>query len=237
MTAKAIQEIVYMENTMETTIGSRLPEELGSLYQLTHNYIVVGQRMALLLREKGFTFNDFERLTIVLSESVPEGEAVLSERITDKWMRYVDYGVARETLNALSAQEQEDAVLVIAQSVLKQLFCDTPEKAAMVDEAVAEIRAHLEEIDIVYQSKQDKTVRVETIVTIFREGPCRMLARISDTEGKLLTEQVLSDCDNLQQALQYSGTILIRKNRVVIKPINNVMTKELQPIEIPFEIE
>ena len=55
--------------------------------------------------------------------------------------------------------------------------------------------------------------------------------------GKLLTEQELCQCDNLQQALQYSGTILIRKNRVVIKPINNVTTKELQPIEIPFEIE
>lgn len=236
MTAKLIQEVVYMENTMETTVGSRLPEALGSLYQLTENYIVVGQKMALLLREKGFTFNDFERLTIVLSESVPMGESVLSERITDKWMRYVDYGVARERLNALSADEQEEAVLVIAQNVFKALFADTEEKAAMVDAAVEDIRANMEEIDIVYQSKQDKTVKVETVITLFRQGHCRIMAKVYDTADVLLTEQLLSDCDNLQQALQYSGTILIRKNRVVIKPINNVMTKELQPIEIPFEL-
>ena len=237
MTAKIIQEIVFMENTMETTIGSRLPEEAGSLYQLADGYIVVGQKMALLLREKGFTLMDFDRLTIVLSEAVPEGAIVFSERITDKWMRYVDYGIKRDALNALTAKEQEDALLEIAQRILRELFVDTAEKAAMLEEAVEAIKAHAEEIDIVYQSKQDKVVRVESVVTIYSNGHCRLAAKIMNLEGKLLTEQELCQCDYLQQALQYSGTILIRKNRVVIKPINNVTTKELQPIEIPFEIE
>lgn len=237
MTAKVIQEIVFMENTMETTIGSRLPEEAGSLYQLAEGYIVVGQKMALLLREKGFTLMDFDRLTIVLSEAVPEGAIVFSERITDKWMRYVDYGIKRDVLNALTPKEQEDALLEIAQRVLRELFVDTAEKAAMLEEAVKAIQTYTEEIDIVYQSKQDKVVRVESVVTIYSSGHCRLAAKIMDLEGKLLTEQELCQCDNLQQALQYSGTILIRKNRVVIKPINNVTTKELQPIEIPFEVE
>lgn len=237
MTAKVIQEIVFMENTMETTIGSRLPEEAGSIYQLAEGYSVVGQKMALLLREKGFTLMDFDRLTIVLSEAVPEGAIVFSERITDKWMRYVDYGIKAASVNSMTAEGQEDALLEAAQRVLRELFVDTAEKAAILEEAVEAIKTHSEEIDIIYQAKQDKVVRVESIVTIYKDGHCRLRAKVTDLAGKLLTEQELCQGDNLQQTLQYSGTILIRKNRVVIKPINNVTTKELQPIEIPFELE
>lgn len=237
MTAKVIQEIVFMENTMETTIGSRLPEEAGSLYQLAEGYVVVGQKLALLLREKGFTLMDFERLTIVLSEAVPEGAIVFSERITDKWMRYVDYGMKAAAINNMTPEEQDNTLLEAAQRVLRELFVDTAEKAAMLEEAVEAIKTYDEEIDIVYQAKQDKIVRVESIVTIYKDGHCRLRAKVTDLSGQLLTEQELCQGDNLQQTLQYSGTILIRKNRVVIKPINNVTTKELQPIEIPFEVE
>lgn len=236
MTAKVIQEIVFMENTMETTIGSSLPEAVGTLYQLAEGYIAVGQKIALSLKEKGFTLMDFDHLTIVLSEAVPEEAIVFSERITNKWMRYVDYGIKRDRLNNLPSQKQEDALLDIAQRVLRELFVDTAEKAAMLDDTIAAIQAHRDGLDIVYQFKQDKVVRVENIVTIYPKGYCRLVAKISDLEGHLLTEQELCRCDNLQQALQYAGTILIRKNRVVIKPVNNVMTKELRPIEIPFEL-
>lgn len=37
------------------------------------------------------------------------------------------------------------------------------EKAAILEEAVEAIKTHSEEIDIIYQAKQDKVVRVESI--------------------------------------------------------------------------
>lgn len=35
-----------------------------------------------------------------------------------------------------------------------------------------------------------------------------------------------------EAALDHAGTILVRKNRVVVKPKNNVHTKNVQPLEI-----
>ena len=82
----------------------------------------------------------------------------------------------------------------------------------------------------------DKAVNVKVMAKLFDNGECQMNVLVESMAGKLIKEQQLVRAESLAQALQYAGTILIRKNRVVIKPINNVLTKDLQPVEIIFEL-
>ena len=236
MSAKLIQDISYMENTVQTTIGSRLPEAVGSLYYPSKHYAVIGQRFALLLREAGFTLPDFERLVIVFSQGLSDKEAYVSDRITDKWMRYVDYGLDSEGFNSLPEKEKQQRIFDLTRSILLKVFADNEDKREMVERAAQKIREYGEDLDIVYQMKNDKVVNVKVLLNIFDDEACKLSVKIEDMVGNLLVEQELVKAESLSQALQYCGTILIRKNRVVIKPINNVLTKDLQPVEIGFEL-
>ncbi len=236
MSAKVIRDISYMENTVQTTIGSRLPEEVGEIYHPSKHYAVIGQRFALLLREAGFKLTDFERLVIVFSQAMPKGEAAISERITDKWMRYVDYGLSVEDFERLSDAEKQQEIFQLTKAILLNFFADTKEKKRMVEDAAKKIENDGEALDIVYQMKNDKAVNVKVMAKLFDNGECQMNVLVESMAGKLIKEQQLVRAESLAQALQYAGTILIRKNRVVIKPINNVLTKDLQPVEIIFEL-
>ena len=59
---------------------------------------------------------------IVFSQAMPKGEAAISERITDKWMRYVDYGLSVEDFERLSDAEKQQASNRAKKQLNHQLF-------------------------------------------------------------------------------------------------------------------
>lgn len=234
MSEKVIKDIRYFESSTANIAGNSLPTVVGELYDLPKGYVTIGEKFALLLRERAFLLTGYDHLYINLSTYLPDGESVLSERISEKWFRYLDYGLDPKRMNDLSDEEKMVLLIDVTCELLLR-FCVKNEQDRTTILEVAELVRHGgEAVDIVFQSKKDKVVQVKVILNILNDGQCKIFVCVEDYEGNTLVREQIALAEDLNQAAQYAGTILIRKNRVVIKPKNNVFTKDLQPTEIGF---
>ena len=234
MAEKQIKDIRYFESNSANITGNSLPTHIGEIFELPKAYPAVGQKFALMLRERGFTLSDYDHLYIDLSTYLAPGECVMSDRITEKWLRYADYGLDPEVVNNLSDDDKLKLLNEITKEVLLNFCAKNDEDREMI-ETISDIIGHGgDAIDIVYQEKNDKAVNVKVILNILHDGQCRLFVVIEDLEGQQLLREQIALAEDLSEAMQYAGTILIRKNRVVIKPRNNVFTKDLHPTELTF---
>lgn len=235
MTAKVITALTYAETDVPNVSGEEFPADIGVLYDIPFNYSVIGQRLALLLYEKGVKLFEQEKLTVVFSTYLPATEIEDEMRLSNDGSRYITIGLNAEDFNQRSDQEKKAILLATTERIL--LTYDTEDQFTDdILEAVAVIREGDEDLPLLYRSKCDQKIEVNLSLRLFNNGQCQIYSTIKDKHGDVLRHDHLDDAHCLSVAMQRCGSILIRKNKVIIKPKKNILSKNLKPIEIEYSL-
>lgn len=229
---KLLKGIAYFESKDLMCMGSELPEELGKVYDFAKNSAAVGHKFALLLRAEGFGINDCEQVNINFTKALPDGVFELSDRRLQRWQCYVNYGLDRDKLKAIPTKEHMFYLVSATEKVLSECFAQNAEEKRLIHEAAQSIVMYGEKLEIDYLLKRDKNFDAAVSFNLLNDGTCRIILTVRDMDGKILQKREIAHPDSFEEAVEHVGTILVRKNRVVVKPKNNLHTKNVQPLEI-----
>lgn len=229
---KLLKGIAYFESTEPMCIGSELPEELGRIYDFAKNSAAVGHKFALILRAKGFGINDCEQVNISFTPALNDGMYEVSDRRLQRWQCFVNYGLDAEKLKEIPAKERTFFLVAVTEKILSECFAQNAEEKKMIHEAAQNIVMYGEKLEIDYLLKRDKNFDAAVSFNLLNNGTCRIILTVKDLEGKILQKREIAHTDSFEDAVDHVGTILVRKNRVVVKPKNNLHTKNVQPLEI-----
>lgn len=229
---KLLKGIAYYESMEPMEMGSELPENLGEIYDFTQYSAIVGHKFALLLRAEGFSINDCEHVLINFTPALNEGTFELSERRLQRWQCFVNYGLKPESLAQTPPEERKMLLVASTEKVLRECFAEDDAEQKKIHEAARDIIMYGEKLEIAYLLKSDKNFDVTVSLNLLNNANCRIILTVQDKQGRLLQKREIALTKSYEEALDHVGTILVRKNRIVVKPKNNLHTKNVQPIEI-----
>ncbi len=233
MLMKVLTSITYAETSVPNESGEDFPQEAGTLYHFPMNYSVLGQRLALLLYDKQVKLFEQDKITIVFSTYLEPGTTDENGRLSHNGSRYITIGVSANAFNTMTYDDRIAYLLkttkdiLEAQDVAGQYHQD-------IEEAVSQVLLGGEELDLVYQRKKDQKVEVDVLLNLFDSGMCRISSIIKSSDGRTIQRDHVDDVHCLSVAQQRCGSILIRKNKIIIKPQKNILSKEFEPIEINY---
>ena len=229
---KLLKGIAYCESTETMCLCSELPEEFGKIYDFAKNSAAVGHKFALILRDAGFGINDCEQVFINFTPALAEGVYEVSDRRLQRWQCYVNYGLDPGKLKEIPAKEHAIFLTAATEKVLSECFAQNEAEKKMIHEAAQSIVMYGEKLEIDYLLKRDKNFDAAVGFNLLNDGTCRIILTVKDLEGHVLQKREIAHAESYEDALDHAGTILVRKNRVVVKPKNNLHTKNVQPLEV-----
>ena len=126
-TDRIIKDIRYYEIKPKDFTGD-FNGIIGNVYQITDDTNSIGQRIARKLNEFEFISGEFDHIYINFTENLKLGNLVESEKILDKRIKYVDYGIEPKTFNSLTEFEKNQLVKDVTFKSLTLLFEKDNEK-------------------------------------------------------------------------------------------------------------
>lgn len=232
---KTITALTYAETNVPNESGEDFPNDVGTLFNFPLNYSVIGQRLALLLYDYNVKLFEQEKLTIVFSTYLEVGEIDDNGRLSNDGSRYITVGVSPIDFNAVTRDERISKMLDVTKSILLKFDMDNQFQHA-IETSIDRVKEEGEDIELIYQRKSDQKVSVDLTLRLYDNGQCPIYLNIKDSHGDLLRHEHIENAHCLSVALQKCGSILIRKNKIIIKPQKNILSKDLQPIEIEYSL-
>lgn len=222
--SKLISDIrLYMSRTPNTD-GQPHPEAFGNKAMT-----VTARRIALKLRELGFSLGDFDHLYLNFTTCLPEGNVQLAQR-TDrehKWYRYVDVGV-NATLLEHDPTDAAQIPSIIARCLL--LFAADETVSQMVECALWEAVEQGEKMLVHFKEKQSRSGKAVIFLRILDSGLYHPLLCVYTVDGR---EQLRTDLPPCWE-LHALGDICLSRKQVTIKPRKNVFSTDLSPRVFPL---
>ena len=231
MVLRTIDNIFFAETDCVNQVGYDFPENVGSIYAFPDNYSTLGQRLALLLKEQELRIADTRNICITFSSYLHEGEMELFARAEGKDIGYCNIGVVPEKFNALSEAEKKEYILSQCETVLKAIALDEKDKK-QIALLLNRIRKEGENIEIHQQEKSDQNICAKLSFRLYDLGTCQPYLYLMTNSGQPLRKHTLPLSHCYSAAKQQYGTLLIRKDKIIIKPEKNIHSKNLQPLEI-----
>ena len=219
---KPISDIRLYVSRVPNEDGQPLPGEYGSRALSLHL-----RRIAMKLRELGFSLGSFDHLYINLTPCLPEGECRVARRSVQRelaWLRYVDAGVSEAALRGAD----DPACLAAARRCL-QLFAQDEAAQAMLHAAFAEAGKG-EGMLMRFREKQASGMRAVVFLRLLDSGDYHPLLCVYDTQGQERLRADLPPC----MALDALGEIRLNRKAVTIKPRHNAFSADLQPMVFPL---
>lgn len=232
---KIINSITFAETDVSNETGEDFPIPFGHIYNVPERYTALGQRLAIMLSNNRVKLVDQDNITIVFSSYIDEGHIQNEHRLSADGSHYITIGVDPVKYNSLNDKEKINTLLQLSEKTLCFLDADKLYKD-VIKSTIETIQLKGENIDLLFQSKSDQKISVDLILKIFDNGNCSIRYLIKDIEGNLIQTNSFENAHCLSVAQQKCGSILIRKNKVIIKPQKNILCKDLAPIEIDFKI-
>lgn len=216
---------VYRSNILNID-GNTLPEEFA-----TKSVNVVIKRIAMKLRESGFSLGEFDHLYLNFTTCLKDGIMIPSGRSIDiyhKWYRYYDVGVTDECYQNLSA---ETAVYFIAEKIEKLLntyFAHNDIR--LVKSCIEEAIEKGENMLMLYKTKRNGKNKAEIYLQLLDTGEYCPNLFVYDKNGvEVLHKKMPCTLD-----LMNLGEIRLSGRKVTVIPRKNSLAQDLESVS--FEL-
>lgn len=229
---KLIKRIAYFENDTIMQDGSNIPKTVGETYRFNGIEQAVGIKFALLLRAYGFMIDDCEEVYINFTQDLAENKIQISSRKTGRWHFYINYGLNAQAFNQLPDEEKNTKLVAITENIIRDCFAESEKDEQIIHETAKNIILYGEKLEIVFQAKYDKTIAAFLSFNVLSDGRSRVLIVIKDHNGNIMKKEEIAFCATFEEAMNYAGIILIRKDRIIVKPKNNIAAKNIKPYEV-----
>lgn len=221
MPNKLISDIRLFMSCVPNADGQSLPASCGSA-QISVNL----RRIAMKLREGGFSLGDFDHLYVNLTPCLPEGTVRPAARSVHRetaWLRYMDAGVAEAQLACESALDS--LALTLAE---KCLLCFAPGEAeqALVRSAVREACEQGEAMLMRFREKRASGLTAAVYLRLLDSGWYHPLLCVTEDDGREHLRADLPACMELHAL----GEIRLNRKAVTILPRRNAFTVGMEPL-------
>lgn len=185
-------------------------------------------RIAMKLREQGFSMGDYDHLYIVFIPCDTIEDFTLSQEVDryHPWYRKCFVRVKQDVYDHLDNANQHTYLLDTIGKVLVSCYANDRFGADRIQECIQQAVEHGDEMLMKFKEKRS-TNRYAVIYLRYRDTCCYSpLLRVWDLNGALLLEANLSEAI----MLDYLGEIQLSANRVKIKPRKNAFTADMKPL-------
>ena len=132
---KVISDIRIYRSMIENIDGNSLPSGFDN--KLLH---ITLHRIAMKLREKGFSLGDFDHLYINMTTCPVDDKISMAKRTIDRYhpfYRFYDAEVSQEFLDSLTDLQCVETVGKIIETVLVKYFCTTVMEEELVHSCIS----------------------------------------------------------------------------------------------------
>ncbi len=189
-------------------------------------------RIAMKLREQGFSMGEFDHLYLVFTPGPSEGKIRLSEKVDryHPWYRICFVQVSEDSYAHLHEAEYAASVMEALRNALITLFTSESFPEAQICSCIQQALEQGEGMLIRFKEKQ--TTRRRAQVLLRYRDTCRYwpLLRVYDAEGELLLEQELPEA----LTLDAYGDILLSSSKITIRPRRNAFTEDMEAMTFEY---
>jgi hypothetical protein len=194
-------------------------------------YDAIPHRIAMKLRELGYSLDGFDHLYINFTVDAVENGMEFSKYIDSfhPWFRIYNIQVSEALFDTLESPESYDAILSLIESALVRI---SPKDEDLVHRAVAEALEKGEQMLMLRKQKQTSTRRAAIYLRCLDDESYLPLLQVYDMEDNLLFEADLPKTYDLL----ILGEIQVSTKRVTVKPRKNVVTemRGMKPISFDY---
>jgi len=224
---QVIKDIRLYRSSIENISGNSLPSDF---YNRSASYIV--RRIAMKLKEKGFSLGDFHHLYINFTTCKVDGMISLSKREIDRyypWYRYYDVEVSEEIYDQLESEAEVERIINTVETVLNK-FSKPEFDSDMIHACICEALEQGEKMTMIFKEKTGKNNKVVVYLRYLNNGHYFPLIRVFDLDDNMIFEKDLPET----QSLDSYGEIQISSKKVTIKPRKNCFSGGVDPISIEY---
>lgn len=221
---KVISDIRMYRSIIENIDGNSLPARFDN--KLLH---VTLYRIAMKLREKGFSLGDFDHLYINMTTCPVEDKISMAKRIIDRYhpfYRFYDAEVSQEFWDSLTDPQCTEKVGKIIETVLVKCFCTTAIEEKVVHSCISDALKNGENMTMKYKEKTGAKNRAVIYLRYLDNTMYAPLLKVYDLAGNILLEKDLPETGTLD----CFGEIQLSAKKVTLKPRKNYFAKDLEPI-------
>ena len=213
---KLIADIRYYENPGRTEYGNVRHDSLGNLYPIPfRSFGAIGDRFACKLREREFTLPGFDHLYVILTPTLPTGNAVPSTLNIDARIRYVDVGLSLDDWGSFDDDAKHDLIVDLTSSAIRVFDGNTD----TLENVAADLKRCRSRLEIIVKTKETSSYRVDVSFQI-RPMQEQSIAFVSYTDkragkrGRIMLTKLLSAND----VYPLCGSIAVCATMITIKP-------------------
>lgn len=204
---------------------------LVSIHFPERKYHAIPHRIAMKLRELGYSLDGFDHLYISFTVDAVENCMEFSKYIDPyhPWYRMYNVQISEALFDKLESPESYDAILSLIESALVRI---SPKDEDLVRRAIAEALDQGEQMLMLRKQKITSTRRAAVYLRCMDDEYYLPLLRVYDNEENLLFEADLPKTYDLT----ILGEIQVSRNRVTVKPRKNLYAESqgLEPITFSF---
>ena len=190
------------------------------------------KRIAMKLREQGFSLGDFDHLYCVFTADALPSDFFLSSQ-TDRehpWYRHCFIRVEEDFYGALGSPEARSDTLKLVGNALLNLFATEHFDAAAIKACLTQAEEQGEAMRMKFKEMRTAT-RLATIYLRYLDaGSFFPLLQVRDAQGSVLLEKDLP----AMLTLDALGTLSLSNHKVTIHPRRNAFTAHMPPIVVEY---
>lgn len=216
---KTIIDIRYCASEEPNEAGRSLPSDCSRFFNFPEALHSWGDRIAHKLGAAGLSLGDFDHLYINYTNTIPEGTIKLSERIPEKWLRFVDFGVSFDELKMLDDSEMENFVI---DSTFKSLFliCEkNDDKSALIKSVARDVEIYGTELEIPVKTKETKSYSISVTYKVRPGGSASygLVKYVNHKTGISFTKKLVELKDS-SDIFPLVGSISVKDGKIIISP-------------------
>ncbi len=216
MADRILKDIRIYESNVNNVTGNSHPSDLGNIFKSTENTNFIAKRIARKLNELKYSLGEPDHIYINLSTFLNENTIEVSNRETEKWMKYIDFGVSPEYFNSLKNEEKDD---FIEKTILKIFqFISNEQNLKLVTQTATELSKFGRKIKIHYKTKETKSYRIDIYYQI---APLNKISNAiieyhnkKNNTSKIKTFE-LRLYDDIYSLI---GNVVVKGNKITLKP-------------------
>lgn len=220
-----IKDIRIYRSSTENIAGNSLPSSFKNM-----KLSCAVHRIAMKLRENGFSLGDFDHLYINLTTCPIEGTLSPAKRENDKyhpWFRYYDVEVNQDLFEKLETSQCIAYIVEIVEQVLQKYFCTPNFDSELIHHCISDAVIKGEEMTMKFKEKRASKNKAIIYLRYLDNTRYLPLLRVWDLEDNLLLEKDLPETSSFDAY----GEIQLSVRKVTIKPRKNSFSKNLKPID------
>lgn len=190
------------------------------------------RRIAMKLRECGFSLGDFDHLYLSLTTSpMPGGIAPnQSGHGEPAWLRTYDVQVEQSLYDQLGSAQSHAPVFQLVEETLARHFASPTFPAERIQACITEAVTQGEAMEMAFKTKATAKRKAVLYLRLLDSSSYQPLLRVWDAEDQLLLERDLPRMISLDAL----GELQLSLHKVTIKPRKSSYTAGMEPLVIEY---